>query len=238
MKRLVLGPGGSMVYALSGFLMSSNLSDLEEISASSAGSLAAMAYLIGLDTDEILKIDIAGLTKPSIRNLLKTGGLVSTQKIRDHLLEHSSETFEELFRRTNVTLHIAVTSVAKGTVVYLSKDTAPEMRVADAVAASIAIPFLFEPHLGFLDGSLTEELPIGPFVGRDYTAVRIPVDIPKTVEGPMGVVYSIINMVYRLRARHEGPTVDLASPINVLNFRLTQDDKIRLMLSGCCKALQ
>ena len=227
-----------MVYALSGFLVSSNLSNLEEISASSAGSLAAMAYLIGLDTDTVLRIDMAGLTKPSIRNLLKTGGLVNTSRIRDALLEHSAETFEELFRRTNVRLHIAVTSVAKGTVVYLSKDTAPQMRVADAVAASIAIPFLFEPHLGFLDGSLTEELPVGPFVGRDYVAVRVPVDIPKTVEGPMGVVYSIINMIYRLRARHEGPTVDLSSPVNILNFKLTQDDKIRLMLAGCCKALR
>lgn len=230
--RLALGPGGSA--ALSIFTFLQNIPRPEEISGASAGALAAFGYLIGMTLDDILRTDFGGLIKYSIKNFIKNGGLADTSKFRDELLKYSKETFKELYEHTGIKFYIAATSVAKGSVDYFSIDTAPDMQVADAVAASISVPFLFAPHMGYIDGGLVEEIPATPFIGREFLAVRVPVDPPKTIQGPMGLLNSILNIVYNLRARSTYPNVvDIQiPPVNVFNFKLSTDDKLRLALAG------
>ena len=227
MKRLVLGPGGTAALTIFGFLKrlehDGKIDDLEEISASSAGALAAFCFLAKFSVEDCLKVDPSVL-KPQIKNI-KLGGLIDGSAVKPQM--KSVATFNEMYRDTGIKLHVAVTSLDKGCCEYLSVDTVPEMIVADAIIASISVPFMFVPHMGYIDGSLTEELPVLPFVGRDFLAVRTP------LVNSENVFMRILLIIANLRHTYDGPTIDLpVLPLNYLKFNLTHDDKMRLLMAG------
>ena len=184
------------------------LTDLCELSGSSAGALAGFCYLAKMSTEDVLKVDIRSMSKFSIKHLLKTGGLINTES-----------------------------SIDKATPVYFSVDTSPDMLVADAVLASISIPFMFPPHNGYLDGSLTEELPCTPFSTfppDEILAIRIPWEDMPEAKGPMKMILQVVFMLCNMRDRFVGPSVNILIPpkINTYDFKMKHDDKIKLYLLG------
>jgi len=241
MKYLVLGPGGLAMFSLFGFMKRLKekglLDDLQEISGSSAGALTAFCYLIDMSTEDVLKVDIKSLSKFSIKNLIKTGGLINTEQSIEFLKSLSPVTFAELYEKTKVKLHVSALSIEKSSPVYFSVDTAPNMMVADAVLASMSIPFMFPPHLGYLDGSLTEELPWTPFsscVPDDVLAVRIPWDEMPEAKGPMKMILKTVFMIFNMRSKFIGPSVNIPIPVNIntYDFKMNHDEKIKLYLLG------
>jgi NTE family protein len=112
--------------------------------------------------------------------------------IRDRLLEIKAEaqlglevprepTFGDLTEDwpTVVPLKIVVTDVSRGRLEVLDRFTTPNVKVAEAVAASIAIPFAFEPALIpsfrpglFADGGLVSNLPIWVYVEEKLARER------------------------------------------------------------------
>jgi len=80
---------------------------------------------------------------------------------------------------TVVPLKIVVTDVSRGTLEVLDRHLTPRVKVAEAVAASIAIPYVFEParipsfRPGlFADGGLVSNLPIWVFVEEKLARER------------------------------------------------------------------
>lgn len=239
MKRLVLGPGSMAVYAIFGLLKrlenDCELEDLEEISAASAGSLAAFSYLCTVTVEKALAMDLASIIKPKIRNLVKKGAFIDTSELVRELKGVSTETFMDMYKRTGIKLHISVTSIDRRCSVYLSVDSAPDMLVADAVLASMSIPLLFPPHLGYLDGALTEELPVGPFIGLEAVAVRIDDGDPPPMDGkPLSTLRAILYMLFSMRSTYGGKVIDLRIPrtISIYNFNMSKDDMLRMFLAG------
>jgi NTE family protein len=239
MKYLVLGPGGLAMFSIFGFLKRMDekgmLTNLKEISGSSAGALAAFCFLNKMSTEDVLKVDIQRMSKFSLKNLLKTGGLIKTDDSLEMLLSISNKTFAEM--DPSVKLHVSAFSVDKHYPVYFSVDTTPDMRVADAVLASISIPFMFPPHLGHLDGSLTEEIPWTPFSSYsddDILAIRIPWDEMPEAKGPMKMIMQTVFVISNMRAKFVGPSVNISIPpvINTYDFKMSHDDKLRLYLLG------
>lgn len=105
------------------------------------------------------------------------------QVIRDRLLRIKAEadlpfevpdevTFSDLSDAwpTVIPLKIVVTDVTEGTLEVLDRKRTPQAKIAEAVAASIAIPFVFEPAAipsfrpgVFADGGLVSNLPLWVF---------------------------------------------------------------------------
>lgn len=80
---------------------------------------------------------------------------------------------------TVVPLKIVVTDVARGKLEVLDRHITPKVKVAEAVAASIAIPLVFEPARipsfrpgHFADGGLVSNLPIWVFVEEKLSRER------------------------------------------------------------------
>jgi predicted acylesterase/phospholipase RssA len=80
---------------------------------------------------------------------------------------------------TVVPLKIVVTDVSQGTLEIFDRHMTPRVKVAEAVAASIAIPFIFEParipsfRKGiFADGGLVSNLPIWAYVEEKLVRER------------------------------------------------------------------
>lgn len=211
------------------------LEDLEEISAASAGALAAFVHLTRVDVEKSLKMDIGSMVKPRIRNLVKRGSLIDNGQILSELKAVSTETFTDMYKRTGIKLHISVTSIDRRCSVYLSVDSAPDMLVADAVLASMSIPLLFPSHLGYLDGALTEEIPIGPFIGHEVVVIRVDDGDPPPMDGkPLSTLRAVLYMLFGMRSTYGGKMIDVRIPptISVYNFQMSNDDKIKVFLAG------
>lgn len=241
MKYLVLGPGGLAMLSIYGFIKRMEekgmLTDLCELSGSSAGALAGFCYLAKMSTEDVLKVDIRSMSKFSIKHLLKTGGLINTESSIEFLKSISNQTFAEFYESTKIKFHVSALSIDKATPVYFSVDTSPDMLVADAVLASISIPFMFPPHNGYLDGSLTEELPCTPFSTfppDEILAIRIPWEDMPEAKGPMKMILQVVFMLCNMRDRFVGPSVNILIPpkINTYDFKMKHDDKIKLYLLG------
>ena len=95
--------------------------------------------------------------------LMSTRGLVhlTTQALTTRF--RKSITFKQLHNVTGCRLVICATGTHSGSVEHMDHVTAPHVRVVDAVAASMAVPFLFAPHrIGnayYMDGAIRHTVP-------------------------------------------------------------------------------
>lgn len=166
---------------------------------SSAGSIAATFAAIGVSTEYLERVffsvelksflDYGGRSSSSslwdkIQNyrygfseLITKFGAVRGERFRRWLEERFVElgwskdtTFKELYDRTGRHLIITATSLNTYETLYLSRSSFPNMKIVDAVDASIRIPYLFQPKLlsdskldgdrVLIDGGVLDNLPI------------------------------------------------------------------------------
>ena len=118
MKHLIVGAGGSALYAFFGAICSlhnsGHLDDLEEVSGASAGSLASLMYLAGKTKtqktiEHLIDLDIKEHFKINPLNLVKKLGLIDIKKVRkllselcENLFGFSDISFKELFDLSGV----------------------------------------------------------------------------------------------------------------------------------------
>lgn len=122
------------------------------------------------------------------------------QVVRDRLLRIKMEanlpfdvpdevTFGDLSEQwpTVIPLKIVVTDVTEGTLEVLDRKRTPHVKVAEAVAASIAIPFVFQPAAipsfrpgVFADGGLVSNLPLWVFAEEKLAHERENYSAPPT----------------------------------------------------------
>jgi len=239
MKYLVIGPGAIGVYALFGLLKkledTGQLDDLVEISASSAGALAAFCLLTKMKVEDALKVDAGKILKLKLKNLLNNEGLIDPTEALLVMKQHSQKTFRELYDATSIKFHVAAFSIEKLSTDYLSVDNVPDMLVADAVMSSMSIPLMFPPFNGYLDGSLMEELPSTPFAqlpSDDILAVRI-VTRDTPVTGLLRILTVLLKVCWSVRTKYQGRVIDLAlGDVNLVDFKTSHDSKIKMYLLG------
>lgn len=258
MKYLIIGPGGMGYYALLGKLVklheSGQLDDIQEISGSSAGSLCAFSYLLSRDNiqnivETSLKMNTGKILKFNIKNLIKDYGGIQMKNARTYIsdmcystLGISDVTFEELYKRTKIKLFIPAYSLTKQTNVYFSVDTHPSFSVIDAVCSSMSVPLLMCPYNGeYIDGSIIEDIPYIPFLLKETKDVLILqikyvdsyVDLKK---GPTTYIQKLMNILYSLRHSqdlfHNKQYVYVPDDINIYNFAMDQETKMKLFIKG------
>jgi predicted acylesterase/phospholipase RssA len=248
MKYLVLGPASMGIYALIGAMksMEQSLDQVKEISGSSAGSMLALFWAVGMSMDDIvdasLSINISDFVKLNIGSFFNKFGFVELDPIREQLVTicGCDPTFSELDRKIYVSAFCLNTSKTE----YFSKDTHPNMKVIDAVCMSIAIPLIFASSeycdKTYVDGGTAEEYPLGPFLDKkphEITCVRIKMDeiYQEQLNTPRDFLEALIRSSIKNRLKYienfKIIEIDIGN-MNIFDFNMKYEDKIRLMNMG------
>lgn len=174
MKYLCIGPGGTGIFTIAGFLKrrESSLDGVEEISGASAGAILGLFLSLGYSMDEIVDIlfsaDMEKFVKIKVSSFFTNFGFVDTTPIRDEFVRlcRGDPTFSEL----NKKLYVAAFCLNTSETVYFSRDSHPDMKVIDAVLMSMSVPLIFSTGrfqgYTYTDGGTTEAFPITPFLGK------------------------------------------------------------------------
>lgn len=240
-----------IIYAFIGAIKhlkdSGQLDDLQEISCSSAGALIGMFYVFTRgDVDRLLKIAIeaplSDLAKPDIRALMEKFGLIDADRFERYIIRATDgvdPTFAELYAMNPIKLHVPTYDIVMGRTIYMSVDTTPDMKVSHAVRRSVAIPLIMTPvDRRYVDGSVAEETPCAPFLGRtDVLEIlfKFPPQAPKRPRTFFQYLYMIVWLFMRNRARYsEFPRLNLQidSKYELFNFSMSLDQKLELYREG------
>lgn len=254
MKYVIIGPGSMGYYGFIGHMVKlhedGQLDDLEEISGSSAGALAAFMYIIGRTNikklvDESINVELSKAMKINITNFVKRYGFIKWDKPRTILcnvchefLQLSDVTFEQLYKHTGVKLHISAYSLKKQTCDYFSVDTTPNQSVIDSICMSMSVPLLFEPYNDYIDGGIMEDIPYMPFISKnveDVYVIKLSTVKPQEYNGFFSYIMYILSTFYVIR--HKCPIIYPSfnfeiSNTEMFNFNMTQKDKERIFLIG------
>lgn len=183
---------------------------IPRVAGTSAGSLVAAGLACGLPTSQMARIAEMVLAGGDILDerafpFLRSGwGVCAGDRlhslIRDHL--GSGKTLGE----TKIPLAIVVTDVEAGAPLVLRSDTHPDVLIADAVAASCSIPFVFSARRiaglpgWYVDGGVTANVPgrawptVSP--GCVSLVVRVGSRTPRRqVTGPLSFARAIVGAV-------------------------------------------
>jgi len=247
-KYLILGPCAMGVFSILGKLKSieSDLSSIEEISGSSAGSLIGLLIILDISIEDILEIclqiDVSILTKPNLKNVLSHFGFVGHEEIKKTIKTYWDSTFLELFEKTKKKFHISAYCVNKSSTEYFSVDSHPHMLVADAICMSISIPFIFSAFeyndFHYIDGGTLEEIPGLAFLNKNPDEILV-VKISNTYNNYEKItkvklfIQLLLNQILNNRIEYKFEhcfNINLKN-INIYNFGMTYEEKIKLFLN-------
>jgi len=182
-KRILVLSGGSIKgLAQAGALYSLEkhkiLDNIDTFSCTSVGSIIGLMIITGFKPLEILHffiaLDAKKTTNPSPLNFLTQFGLDNGDRIMvvfKHILEgrkyNSNITFREFYEKTKKKFIVTGTCVNTKKVEYFSHENTPNIRIIDAIRASISIPMVFTPkkigNLLYIDGGFIDNYPIKLF---------------------------------------------------------------------------
>jgi NTE family protein len=244
MKYLVLGPGGMGFYSLVGALTNVDLTIVEEVSGSSAGSLlglfVAMEWTVQEIVDVVMTINPYEELNGNIWNIFSNWGLFEHDAVKKILYK----IFEKkiLFKNLKKKLWISSYNATLCKTEYFSGDTHPDMSVFDAICMSISIPIIFKPFIMnewyYIDGAVGEYLPMYPFALKPLDDILV-VNIDLTEQSigkPKDFVefLSRISKIFLLNKKSRVDCKFINIPVNedVFNFNLSIDTKNKLYLMG------
>ena len=243
-KYLVLGPSAMGYFALLGGLSDINLSQLEEVSGSSAGAILGLFLCLGKSIQEIIEfsldLDLKELTKINLRSVMTKFGLIKHDPIKEKLIQFCGE---PKFRDLPKKLYVTAFCVNKSETEYFSIDTTPDMSVIDAISMSISVPFLFESvnyrGLTYVDGGTTEALPTLSFLNKnpdEVLALQLEtetqsIDEIKTVRE--FVFKFSMGLIKNTESFNRFKTIKInVGAVNIFNFLMELEDKLKLFYVG------
>ncbi len=179
---LVLSGGGIKGIAILGAVhkleLLGYLRNINTFAGTSIGSFICLLISVGYKAEEIFEIcediDFSKVIKTHIGTLLMQYGLDDGKKMRTIVEKtlfgkdiNKDITFEELYKKTDKTLHVTASCVNDKLAYYFSHKTYPEMKVVDAVMMSMAVPIMFTPgtydNKTFVDGGCIDNYPVKLF---------------------------------------------------------------------------
>lgn len=181
-RYLSFAGAGTSGYAYAGFLDALERSSeydtwrrsLQGVSGTSAGALAALSVVLGLNANararvlhEVLDVTVDTLDFALLARRYGVDDGTSFRTQIQQVLEMSglspTSTLGDLYRLLRVDFAVVCTDIATSTNVTLSSRTYPNVRVCDAIFASCCVPFLFTPMeiegYVLVDGCLTANQP-------------------------------------------------------------------------------
>jgi NTE family protein len=180
--RIYLSGGGMASIAHIGALQEVTkqfpIKSVKEWKGVSAGALIAMCICVGYTLEELMELfmnfDFTNLNDvDSISGWLLYFGMDTGERLYRliiaclHVKGLSSDlTFKETYDQFGYSLRVVATDLNEGAPIVFGHDTTPQYRIADAVRASMSIPYYFQPficpetgHL-LVDGAVTSNIPL------------------------------------------------------------------------------
>ena len=258
MKYLAIGGGAMGYYSILGKLAQlkdqGRLTDIEAMAGASCGSLIVFMYaLCKGDIKEILKksmeLDIHKCTKPNLISILTRYGLIKPKLLKKELKKFAYEcmktrnpTFEQLSEHVGLDIYIPAFCLTTGKTDYFSNITQPNMKVLDAVGASISVPLLFTSQTIndkiYIDGAIQEKLPLTPFLHKSWKEIEaIEIISPEQnikITDMKTFIERLTRSTLEARVEYQGiKTLKLEIPHDVIfNFDMNPLQKLELYVKG------
>lgn len=191
-SNLVVQGSGAGLIAMAGTLYALRYSEftknVKKVAGVSSGSLLVYMVALGYSEEEIVRISYhfamdslleRNLYK-SITGLWSSCGFYSNEPLRKmvRMLEEKKNapenfTFKQLKESRSIELYVVAVNINKSETVIFSHEKTPDVPIREAVCASMAVPFFFEPtHMSltpggemcvFVDGGLGVNFPLYVF---------------------------------------------------------------------------
>lgn len=251
MKYLAIGPAAMGIFSLLGavYHLKNELKNVQEIAGASAGSLIGLFLSLDKDLDEVVRflfeIDISQFYKLKLKNFITKFGFIDLFEIKKLLKNFLKvdPTFKDLSKK----FYVAVYNVTYERTEYFSVDTHPNMSVFDAVCMSMSIPLMFTStvidDVYYADGGLFEKVPLAPFLDKPNKEVLgIELDFLNISNKKIKNIKDFLSLFYGKIIRYcsisyDKKNFDIISVnqlegINILNFKLSNEDKLRMFFDG------
>ena len=190
LKHLVLSGGGLLGISYIGlfrYLEEHNaVRQIKTISGCSAGAMFGSFLAVGYKSNEVENIiknmkfqEYLNINADSIINFISSKGLDTCKNlmtlIRKCIKDKTGDeniTFSQIQEKYNINLKVGVTNLSTSRFELLGTHNMPNLPICQAINASIAIPFIFEPVIinndVYCDGALVDSLPIEHIVDFEH----------------------------------------------------------------------
>lgn len=155
MNDLFIGGGGYSGFNFIGaleYIHQKKLLDLKNFYGTSIGALIGILYISGTEPKSMInmfqKINLEEIVKYDFTNI--QNGLID-DSLLDTLISFVTDKYKpdislsEFSKKSGVNVNIYATCVTQNEYVCLSNETNPDIKLKDALKASMSIPFLFKP---------------------------------------------------------------------------------------------
>lgn len=274
-KNIVFRGGGVLGIAYGGFLQElknfNKLKDLEQVAGTSAGSIVAALLALGYTPEEIYDITFhTDFSKFEDREnptrLVTKYGIYSGDAFLEWMREKvtrkgfaTADTFADLERFNLPKLHVFATDLNTLSIKHFCYDKTPDVPIAEAVRASMSIPFFFKAYkfenskadghiyvdggamwnypLQVFDQKGTNKETLGLFLGNlneKPTANNLDFNQPvKYIQTLFDCIMNAQDSILTQQKEDFDRTVTIDTlVISATNFKITEIDKHNLYSSG------
>jgi NTE family protein len=233
------------------------LDNIKNYAGSSSGSLICCGLVLGFSVEEIeellIRLDFSkfkDINSDGILTFFDNYGLDNCSHFEKLFrimikkkVDNENITFSELYNITKKKLVISASNLNKKQTTYFSYENTPDIKVIDAVIASISIPILYIPKKIdddlYLDGCITNHFPINIFKNsKKETIGAIVLSNQKRTElnNFLDIISSIVfcgfeNQSKEILREYENVIV-LDNDIDSLDFNMTKEIKIKTINDG------
>ena len=197
-KHMVFSGGGHNILVMFGaisYLRNKgylNFSNLQSIDATSAGSLLAFTFMLGIEDDGIIEDylinrpwdKVFNVTPDVVFKTFQSRGLFDVnviEQIMEPIMKSCGVdlniTMKELYEMTNIEFTVYATEINKLELVEMTHKNLPDDRVIDVVYKSCSIPPLFQPIIDgdkcYMDGGVFANYPLHCFIERVGDSINL-----------------------------------------------------------------
>lgn len=223
-----------------GYLKKENL---KKVIGVSIGSFVLAVYLLNDSVNDILKMvinsNISSFADLKITNI----SLLNSDNFRNWVHDNIGEiTLNEFYEKTKVHF-IIVQSCLEDGLIYMDYTTHPNVKLYEALIASMSLPFIFEPYIindkKYVDGGVLDNFPLYK-LGPDSYGIKMKSnknkennDIVTTIDYMKKLFELVHNHINQYKKPISKNIIEIdTSDFNHTDFMINIDEKITLFKRG------
>lgn len=229
------------------------IQDIETFVGCSVGSIVAFFVSLGFKAKTLLEIvhgtDLEQYVTVDLLKFADRFGMDSGEKLLSFFFNIISDkfgadfakdlTFQNHFEKTGKKLVITTCCLNNHKLVYLSKDTFPDLHIIHAIRMSISIPFFYTAvkwnGKHFVDGGVIESFPVSQFQNNDHSVLGIHLRSEMSEISEIKTIEQyLVNLLYCYveKKSYNVHTIVVKSKMNPLDFSLDASSKSNLVQLG------
>ena len=232
-------------------IINDSLDGIEHIITCSIGMLFSLMILLKINI-QVIETSIKGicfsklldLENININKLIFECGLFDNSKVAIIITSILKErysvdnmTLKELYKLTNIKLTTKVVNHTKGCIEYISYENEPDISIITLLLMTTCIPLFFKPikykECLYIDGGVAGGFPT-EIAGDNYIGIQL-IEQKNTILNSVPIIDFIIQGQIISCQDNSEPNIKkiiVPSTINFTNFKLTLDEKQKLIDDG------